>query len=475
MRLRMAIALIAATGTLSISSAQAAPVCADLFRQASPVARLTAPVQKATAPVARAVAPVVRPLVLPAARIMGEVSSLAQRLRAPRFKIEKFDAALAEYRERGVEDIERPRSREARLAFLHYVTTTQGRNPYDLEAWARQASPKEFRELVKSIGRFNTDKGFSPTQIDSIYWKLFTYSATSPNSLRNIRRIGLTQMDRIALEQWTTKELASQSAVEAFERLGLIRDQGLRGRMMDLIRSHPNVTTNLVTAGMMIFEKHLLGSPITAPSYSRLRVTKLASELRSLVEENGFDATYPILKQRYGNLARFDRSFYFARRAVTVGLMAYMLANLVPTVVQGVIPPHLVTSDMNAVEITEAVIGYYSDLATAIAADRIYGTDEREISVRTAGSSAATPSALPPPAAAPGSVKKPAPVDLQKVSANRVTITFDQQLAQEKKPAAQPKTAPPSTDLGSPEQSAKALEDNLDYLNSLDFSNPTEG
>jgi hypothetical protein len=445
---RLALAFIA-TLTLGFSHAQAAPVCADLFHTPSRLARGT---------------------VLPAKMIVGEVSSLVARLRAPRFQIERFDAALADYRANGIENAERPRSREARLAYLHYVTSTEGRNPYDLEAWARQASPKEFKALVKSIGRFNTDKGFSPTQIDSIYWKLFTYSATSPNSIRNLRKLGITQMDRVTLEQWTTKELASQNAVEAFEHLGLIRDQGTRGRMMDLIRSHPNVTSNLLTGGLMVLEKHLLGSPVSAPTYSRLRVTKLAADIRTLVEEQGFDAAYPVLKQRYGNLARFDRSFYFARRAVTVGLMAYMLAHLVPAIVAGVIPPNLVTSDMNAVQITEAVVRYYSDLSTAIVSDRVYGTDEHEISVRTQGEVKAVPSA---PIAKAGTVKAPPPVDLNRVSANRVTITFDQQVAQEKKAPTKVK-APPAADLGTPEQSAKALDENLDYLNSLDFSEPTK-
>ncbi len=476
------------------SPAQAAPACADLFRRATLTERATAPVRRALEPVTESVSraakkagasPLAKPVVIPAARIANELSSLVKRLKAPPFQVERFDFALDFYRRHGIDDVPRPKSPEARLAYIHYVANKFGRNAFDLEAWAHEATPEQFKALVKSIGRFNTDKGFSPSQIDAIYWKLFTYKASTPTALRKIARLSVenreiniiktadevfTQSDRTALEQWTTKELASHGAIEAFERLGLIQDQGLRGRMMDVLRANPNVTTNLVTGALMVIEKQLLGSPVSVPNISRLRVTKLASEIRTLVEEQGFDAAYPIIKKQYGHLAQFDRRYFFARRAMTVGLMTFMLSHMVPTVVQTVVPPHLLNSDMNAVQITKEVVNYYTDLTKAIVEDRVYssGSPEAELAVRARNVPAKPHVEL----AKPNSVKALPKVDLAKVSENRVEITFDEQIAQENKPKGPPAKVPTSN-LGSAEQTAKAIDENLDYLNSLDFSDPT--
>jgi hypothetical protein len=202
--------------------------------------------------------------------------------------------------------------------------------------------------------------------------------------------------------------------------------------------------------------------------YSRMRVTKLDPELRKIVEENGFDAAYPFLKQRYGSSVRFDRSFYFARRVMTAGLLGYMLVHLVPNLVKDELPPNLVTSDMNAVQITEAAVKYYGDLLIAMADDKVNGTDEREIKVRV-GEQQQAPH---PKLAAPGTVRVLPQVRTDIVSANRVNVTFNSQI-QDDAPKRKKAKATPTTDLGNDDQSKKALDDNLDYLNSLDFRDPT--
>jgi hypothetical protein len=277
-------------------------------------------------------------------------------------------------------------------------------------------------------------------------------------------------MDRIALEQWTTKEIASASATEAFEKLGLMKDQNMRGRWKDYLRDHPNSVSNIVTGAVMVLQTLILHSPVTIFDYSKLRTTKLDPALRELIEREGFDAAYPALKEKYGRLADFDRSFYFARRAVTVGLMSFMLVHMYPTVMRATLPPELLHKDENAIELTIAVTNFYTQLGRAIISDRIHGSGENEINVRThTGPIVVQPTVI----AADGS----------KITPNRAPVTFAEQLKNPDKvtPAQADNDALDSVHLPGDEKShpdddatTKAARANLNYLDKLDFSDPTQ-
>jgi hypothetical protein len=415
---------------LSLSlNAGATPVCADLFRPPA---------------------------------LTADIVNLAKRLVAPRFDKLKFQRALADYEVQGTENLRQPKTREERLAFLHFVTNTSKRSPYELEIWAEKAKPKDLARLANSLGKLNLEKGFSPSKINSLIWNLYTFSATEPNSIRNFLSLKTDERDQIALEQWSTYEMASSSAVEAFEKLGLIKDQGQRGKWMDLIRSYPNALANINTGAMMVFESVIAGSPLSRPTYSKLRVTRLDPQMRERIEREGFDAVYPELKARYGHLARFDRGYFFARNAAAVGLMTYMVIHLFPVLVQALdLPPNLLNHDMNAVQVTETVAKYYSELGTSIVQDQIQAANERAayFASRQLHSE--------------GPLKAAANIDISKVSANRVTVTFDQQLEatrEHSKVALAPPTSKPAPD--GQDQMTKDLQDNLAYINSLDFSDP---
>ena len=93
-------------------------------------------------------------------------AALAKRLTAPKFDKSKFEEALANYRAAGPANLRQPRTREERLAFLHYAANISKQSPYDLELWARRAKPKDLRRLAKSLGKLNLEKGFSREELN---------------------------------------------------------------------------------------------------------------------------------------------------------------------------------------------------------------------------------------------------------------------------------------------------------------------
>lgn len=366
-------------------------------------------------------------------------SKVVQWLRAPPFDELKFDAALENYRTGGLGSTNQPKTYEERLAFLHYASNVSKRSPYNLELWARKAKPKDLRALTKSLGKFNFKKGFSPEKIEALMWKLDQFSAAEPNEIKTVIHTTVEERDRLTLEQWSTKEIALSAALEGFNKLGFMKTQNLRGQAADLLRAHPNVVATIASGAMMTLETIVMSSPLSRPRYSKLRTTRLEAKLIELIEREGFDAAYPLLKEKYGHLASFDRGAYFARKAFGIAFASYIVIHMFPTIVANLdLPPNLLTPDMNAVQITAAVSTYYAELGTAVVEDRIeQGFDEPKL--------------------------------------DRVPMTFDEQLQESqhhaKITASSPSAAAPTAVAVSGEdQMAKELTELNDHLNSLDFT-----
>ncbi len=293
---------------------------------------------------------------------LKEFARTLSRLKAPAFSASRFEEALRDYNSNGELNLRQPRTREEKLALLSFISQTSGRSPSQLETWAQRADPKALSSFVNSLGKLDLQKGFSPTQVDALFGKIVRFGVSDPRSISNLRKIGMTGIDDLSLEQWATHEIASHSAIEAFTRLGLIREQGLRQRLMDSLRQRPNIHANITLAATMIIETFSIGKPITMLTFSNLAKTRLDPAIMKLIETKGFDAALPALKAKYGHLARYDQRIYWARRFYSTAMMSYVLYTSYPSLMNLIIPPGVVDKEAGVGEVLRAVFGYYRNL-----------------------------------------------------------------------------------------------------------------
>lgn len=381
---------------------------------------------------------------------MHEIRRLVARLKAPRFDADAFESALADYRANGQEALvqpKAPKTSEERLAFYKYMLDQSGRHPYDLELWARSVHSKDMSTLAKSLGRLNLDDGFSPSHVYAVIARINRFVAADPRTISGLRQFGFAAINRTLLEQWVDTEITSHNMVDAFERLGLIKDQRLRQKFVDLLNSNPNFVGSIAASSIAVLQFVLAGAPMTFPVvYSKLAVTRLDPRLRRLIETKGFDAAYPVLKAKYGKAAGFDQGFFWARRTFATAANIYVLSNFYHFLLVQTLPSNLWQEQDGTLKLLNASYAYYSRY--------LYGLIHQDWSAANDPTQApVTPAAV---------VAAPDVDDTQKISADRPALT----------PAAKPKSNDTRKNKLA-DADEKPLRDTLDSWSSLNFDDPT--
>lgn len=418
---------------------------------------------------APAPAPALAPAPASISSRIREIQNVKDRWLAPAFRLEIYNEALKNYQTSEPSNVQQPKTREETLAFLTFVTKSSGRNPYDLELLARSQNPAALSKLIKTFGRIDS-KSISPTQIDDIFEKIRRFAEPNPNTLlRNLKQ-GLGESRRLTLEQWATKEIASHNTKEAFERLGLLEDaRGLKS-LRESLKAHPNALHAITSSAFDIFLVLQGGLPLAIPEHSRLQVTRLEPELRALIETEGFDAAYPILKARYGKSAAFDQAFFWARRALTSAMMAYVICAVYPAFIHSLAP--FATNETDSTwTTTKVVLSFYVRLAHDLIASRFDRSRDADLAkedqsehapVTSPGGSQS--SIETNRSSKPKAVKAVAQVDDTKTFAQPVTVKkFG---AEDATPAKKVKVVGDAAD-------EKELQSALDSLDNMSFADPT--
>lgn len=317
-KLVLTLSLLVGTGP-----ALAAPVCSDAFVEKSKLRVAFSSMAQNTG----------------LASVAAELKDILVQVRASRFKIENYDQAVELYRSTETASWEKPANREAKLAILQVFTERSGTNALAIESVVKSYAnnPPALRKLTNSIGKIDPTKGFSGVQLDNIWLKVYGYQFVPALASPELKEKGASAIERELLRQWTDRVLAKHSLPEAAQILGLYRDaSGAKERFAEWYQKRSK-GTDFVAKGIVNVMSFYTRGFIQSRAYSALDHQKISDEVRVVLERDGFDATYPLLKKYYGSLASFDRRFYLTKKYFLRTATAAMLIYFYPVTVEAVI------------------------------------------------------------------------------------------------------------------------------------------
>lgn len=330
------------------------------------------------------------------------------QLRSPVFRVEKFNAALETLRNTPASSWSKPKSREASLALVHVLgeQKPEGKAEVSKLVGRSNVSRAELKAIAQKIGPLNPAQGISGEQLRRVYTKIYELDHALPAD------------HRLALLQWTDKEIGSNSLIEAADHLGILQDPNARLSLMTALKKSPQVISTINRSALGLLNFLLTGNFPKVPTYSRLARTRLSPELQALVQRDGFDASYPLLKKHYGHLANFDSKFRTVSRVAKTALLGGLMMLAYPVAMRAALPPEYPAGDHGSIQLTKDVVDYYSKEAV-----RIYHEDFRGEKIAVDPSLVPT-SAISIDATAPISLDpEPVPVASANSTADKDTVS----------------------------------------------------
>jgi hypothetical protein len=275
---------------------------------------------------------------------------------------------------------------EAKLARFEAAADHQGLSLLGLQNWLKTASHSDRKLLLKTFSRLKFEKGLRPSTVEDLFAKLYLLTHSEPRSYREILSRPLSETVKRLIIQRVEMELGSSSTLHALNRLGLLKAPGLRDRFSRALSGTPNLFDTLGSIGINFATYATTGFAFHLPNYGILRTQRLPVELRSQIERDGFNAIYHQLPARYTRAAHADLGWYWARKAVMLGAMAYILGQTYMDMLPLLAPPGYIDDVEDPLEMTLAVSRFWlrmAQRATGSLSEESPPADPPEISPET--------------------------------------------------------------------------------------------
>ena len=277
------------------------------------------------------------------------------------FDAEIFSTELALYKEKlsQGEKVHEPQTAEGQLAFFEASASIAGRDILALENWIKSADPKQVAHVVRGLMKLDLVSGLRPSQVEDLFVRLYLLTHSDPRTYREVASRPIGESLRKLIVQRIETELGTKSFLEALESLGLINSPGVREKVAQAMRKHPNLTATLGASAEDVMLYHLMGVPAVVPDIQLLRTRKLPPEIAARVQVEGIDALYADIAPGYKRGARFDLAWHWARKAMMLGLSGYALALVMPSL----LPPGAVTEEDSKLDVALKIIQYWKKAA----------------------------------------------------------------------------------------------------------------
>lgn len=283
-----------------------------------------------------------------------------------RFDRERFESALRSYRS-ALSPSDRakapsPDSNEAKLALFEAIGEQQGYGLHLFRETLHSATPAQAKLIRKTLLGLKLDKGVRPAQIEEAFARLYLLNQSEPRSWSGLFSVGLPGKRVQLIQQRAELELGSRSLEDALERLGFMREPGMRDKASEWLRRHPMILEAPVKAALDILP---LPTTFNHRPVNLLAARPLTPELRARLAREGFESLKPELESHYGKLPHWDLRWHYATKIVSYALMGYIASQMAPAMMDIVLPEDEVEPDASYIEFVQAIARYWTEVARA--------------------------------------------------------------------------------------------------------------
>lgn len=304
-----------------------------------------------------------------AARFAGGYTRLRNAISAHRAPIKAFDyklfqSELALYRE-SQNLLRKPTTPEGELALFEASSTIKGRSTLHLYEWLEIADEADIKALHKALRPTSHPRGVRASTIEKIFTRIYLLNHSDPREFREVISRPIPDTLRALIIRRVEMELGAKGAREAFVNLGYARPLDRLDRTRNwILNKHPNSFEAATTAIANGVSAQLTGFIFLVAESNFLKAKKLTPHLKNRILNEGIDTLHPEFSAFFGHRAEGDLLWYWTRRALMLGLMAYFVSQTYEDVLSVVTPPGYLENEealskKGTLEIIEDVTEYW--------------------------------------------------------------------------------------------------------------------